>query len=322
MKGKMKHWVQVSLLLSCMLVLAAIMTGCGGKSEVTLAEGKINVITTFYTLYDFASRIGGEKANVVNLVPSGVEPHDWTPKSRDLTQMGKAQLFVYNGAGLEGWVDEFLDGSKRENGLTVVTASDGIELLHAEEDEHEDEHGKEHAHGDLDVDPHVWVSPKSALKIAENVKNGFIAVDKANQAYYEANYETLRKQLVDLDAKFSSSLASAKQKEIVVSHQAFGYLCRDYGLTQMPVLGLSPDSEPTAQDLKRINQFVKEHQVKYIFFEELVSDKTANMLAKDAGISTLVLNPLEGLTKEQAKAGESYVSIMEKNLQNLLKALQ
>jgi zinc transport system substrate-binding protein len=203
-----------------------------------------------------------------------------------------------------------------------VTASDGIELLHAEEDEHEDEHGKEHAHGDLDVDPHVWVSPKSALKIAENVKNGFIAVDKANQAYYEANYETLRKQLVDLDAKFSSSLASAKQKEIVVSHQAFGYLCRDYGLTQMPVLGLSPDSEPTAQDLKRINQFVKEHQVKYIFFEELVSDKTANMLAKDAGISTLVLNPLEGLTKEQAKAGESYVSIMEKNLQNLLKALQ
>ncbi|TNJ67479.1 zinc ABC transporter substrate-binding protein [Paenibacillus hemerocallicola] len=314
-----------------MLVLAAVMTGCGGKSNVTLSDGKVNVVTTFYALYDFASRIGGDKANVINLVPAGVEPHDWSPKSRDLKNMSKAQLFVYNGAGFEGWVHDFLDSLKKDSGVSVIEASQGIALLHGAA--HEDDHGHdekktkgkdEHGHGedDSDVDPHVWVSPKSALKMAENIKNGLVQADAANKSYYEANYETLRKQLSDLDAKFTQSLAKAPKKEIVVSHQAFGYLCRDYGLTQMPIMGLSADSEPTAQDLKEINKFVRDNQVKYIFFEELVSDRMAKTLAKDAGIETLVLNPLEGLTQEQAKAGDNYVTVMENNLQNLLKALQ
>lgn len=312
-----------------MLLLAVILTGCGNSSNVNLSEGKVNVITTFYTLYDFATRIGGDKANVINLVPAGVEPHDWSPKSRDLKNMGKAQLFVYNGAGFEGWAHDFLESLNKDSGLKVVTASDGIELLHGVE--HDDDHGdkkksgasasSDHDH-DTDVDPHVWVSPKSALKMAENVKNGFVQADAANKAYYEANYETLRKQLAELDGKFAQSIAKAPRKQIVVSHQAFGYLARDYGLTQMPIMGLSPDSEPTAQDLKAINKFVKDQGVKYIFFEELVSDKMAKTLAKDLGIETLVLNPLEGLTPEQAKAGDNYVTVMERNLQNLLKALQ
>lgn len=331
MKNKNGSKVRLIVSLIVMLVLAAVMTGCGSKSNVTITDGKVNIVTTFYTLYDFASRIGGDKANVINLVPAGVEPHDWSPKSRDLTNMSKAQLFVYNGAGFEGWVHDFLDSLKKDSGLSVIEASQGIELLHGAA--HEDDHGHdekksngkdEHGHGedDSDVDPHVWVSPKSALKMAENIKNGLVQADAANKSYYEANYETLRKQLSELDAKFAQSLAKAPKKEIVVSHQAFGYLCRDYGLTQMPIMGLSADSEPTAQDLKEINKFVKDHQVKYIFFEELVSDRMAKTLAKDAGIETLVLNPLEGLTQEQAKAGDNYVTVMENNLQNLLKALQ
>ncbi|TMV51428.1 zinc ABC transporter substrate-binding protein [Paenibacillus mesophilus] len=320
-----------TVLLIVMLVLAAVMTGCGSKSNVTLSEGKVNVVTTFYALYDFAGRIGGDKVNVINLVPAGVEPHDWSPKSRDLTNMSKAQLFVYNGAGFEGWVHDFLDSLNKDSGLSVIEASNGIELIHSEA--HEDDHGHDdkktkdndkHGHGDedSDVDPHVWVSPKSALKMAENIKNGIVQADPANKSYYESNYETLKKQLSDLDAKFTQSLSKTTQKQIVVSHQSFGYLCRDYGLTQKPIMGLSPDSEPTAQDLKEINKFVRDNQVKYIFFEELVSDKMVKTLAKDAGVETLVLNPLEGLTQEQVKAGDNYVTVMENNLQNLLKALQ
>jgi len=314
--------------LISMLIVAAVMTGCG-TSNVTLSADKVNVVTTFYTLYDFAGRIGGDKVNVINLVPAGVEPHDWSPKSRDLNHMSKSQLFIYNGAGFEGWVGDFLGSLKKDSGLAVIEASKGIELLHAgHEDEHghdegksneKDDHGHEH---DSDVDPHVWVSPKSALKMAENIKDGIVQVDPANKAYYESNYETLKKQLTELDDKFSRTLSKTAKKEIVVSHQAFGYLARDYGLTLKPIMGLSPGAEPTAQDLKEINKFVRDHQVKYIFFEELVSDKLAKTLAKDAGIETLVLNPLEGLTQEQVNAGEHYVSVMENNLQNLLKALQ
>ncbi|MBD2864441.1 metal ABC transporter substrate-binding protein [Paenibacillus oceani] len=314
--------------LISMLIVAAVMTGCG-TSNVTLSADKVNVMTTFYTLYDFAGRIGGDKVNVINLVPAGVEPHDWSPKSRDLNHMSKSQLFIYNGAGFEGWVGDFLGSLKKDSGLTVIEASKGIELLHAgHEDDHgldegksneKDDHGHEH---DSDVDPHVWVSPKSALKMAENIKDGIVQADPANKAYYESNYETLKKQLTELDDKFSRTLSKTAKKEIVVSHQAFGYLARDYGLTLKPIMGLSPGAEPTAQDLKEINKFVRDHQVKYIFFEELVSDKMAKTLAKDAGIETLVLNPLEGLTHEQVNAGEHYVSVMENNLQNLLKALQ
>lgn len=340
MNNKKGSKTVLAIALIAMLAWTAVLAGCAGKSNVTLAEGKVNVVTTFYTLYDFASRIGGDKANVINLVPAGVEPHDWSPKSRDLRNMTNAQLFVYNGAGFEGWVHDFLDSLNKDSGVSVIEASAGIELLRAADHDHDDDHGHEeekakkddhkqkkddgHGHGaeHSDVDPHVWVSPKSALKIAENIKNGLVQADAENKAYYEANYETLRKQLAELDAKFAQSLAKVPRKEIVVSHQAFGYLCRDYGLTQMPIMGLSADAEPTAQDLKEINKFVREHQVKYIFFEELVSDKMARTLAKDAGIETLVLNPVEGLTREQEKAGDNYVTVMENNLQNLLKALQ
>ena len=337
--------------LAALLLLAAALSACGGQSAPTLQEGKVNAVATFYTLYDFASRIGGDKANVINLVPAGVDSHDWAPKSRDLQFMSKAQLFIYNGAGFEGWVSDFA-ASLRGEGPLMIEASAGIELLrgsghdhadesagsngksggHAQNDaraqsnghDHDGEHdGHQHIHSyDKEIDPHVWVSPKSALKMAENIKNGFIQADPANRTVYEANYEKLRQELAALDAKFRESIAKAPKKEIVVSHNAFGYLARDYGLTQMPIMGLSPDAEPTAQDLKRISDFIKEHGVKYILFEELVSGRVAKMLANDLGIETLVLNPLEGLTEKQAKAGENYVTMMESNLQNLLKALQ
>jgi len=128
--------------------------------------------------------------------------------------------------------------------------------------------------------------------------------------------------LKDLDARYRTELAKTTKKEIAVSHQAFAYMCRDYGLTQLAIMGLSPEAEPTAQDLKNMNQYIKDHQLKYIFFEELVSDKLAKTLAKDANVDTMVLNPLEGLTAEQEKAGKDYISIMDDNLKNLVKALQ
>ncbi len=319
----MKKRKVISIALFFVLLSAIILvTGCAKPSNVQMAEGKINVVTTFYPLYDFAKSIGGDHVNVINLVPAGVEPHEWSPKSKDLTNMTKAEMFVYNGAGFEGWVHDFLDSKKKDSKQLVVEASNGIKLLEADEEE-EEGHKDDHDHGDESGhDPHVWVSPKSAIHMAEMIKNGLIQVDAVHKADYEANFSKLDKQLTALDNKFAESLSRTVKKEMVVSHQAFGYLARDYGLTQKAIMGLSPDAEPTSKEIIEINKFVKENNVKYIFFEELVSDKLAKTLANDAKIETLVLNPLEGLTDEQVKAGENYISIMEKNLQNLLKALQ
>lgn len=328
------------LFLSAMLLIAS---ACGNNSNQAgsstnnstggTAAGngdneQVSVVTSFYPLYFLASEIGGDHVKAVNLVASGIEPHDWTPKSRDLDTASKAQLFLYHGAGLEGWVDGFLKGLSKDSTVVTKEMSNGITLIegsedeHEEEHEHEDEHEDEEAHDHGGVDPHTWVSPKSALKLAENVKNSLIEADAANQADYEKNYAALKTKIEAIDADYTAKLAQTTNKDIVTSHQAFGYLARDFGLKQVSIMGLSPDAEPRAQDLLEISKFVKDNGVKYIFFEELVSDQLAKTLANEADVETMVLNPLEGLTPDQEKDGETYLTLMERNLQNLVQALQ
>jgi len=322
----------LSTLSVFILAIVLMATGCSAPANTNaVAEdggGKIRIAASFYPLYDFARKIGGDLVTVDNLVPAGVEPHDWTPKGSDIKKISDADLFLYQGAGFEGWVDDFLKSLDKKSKVKPVMASEGVKLLPGTGEEHEEEHkdGEAHTEGDGhdhgEFDPHLWLSPMNAKHMAENIKNALIQVDAAHAAEYEANYEKLAKRFDDLHQAYKDGLAGAAGKEIVVSHQAFGYLANDYGLKQVPIMGLSPDAEPTAQQLKKIASFIREHNVKYIFFEELVSDKLAKTLAKDAGVGTLPLNPLEGLTDEDLKNGEDYFTIMEKNLKNLLQALQ
>ena len=348
--------------------MVLIVAGCGTKANDKIDPDKINVVTSFYPIYFFASEIGGEDAHVMNLLPTGVEPHDWTPRSQDILNTSKAQLFLYNGAGLESWVPNFLKGIDSKATVKPIELSKGISLIYTNEDDghnhgghsshedshdadhhHEKEHGKnntehdhehghenghqheheheheaenDHSHGDEHSDPHTWISPKSAIIIAENIKNAYIEVDAKHQANYEQRFEQVKEKLTQLDEKYTEALSQTSKKEIVVSHQAFGYLARDYGFTQHAIMGLSPESEPKAQDIVALSKLVKEKQIKYIFFEELVSDKLAKMLASESGVQTLVLNPVEGLTTAQEKAGENYYTLMDKNLENLLLALK
>lgn len=320
MKGFInRSWRSWLIPLAGLLLLA----GCGKGTGDEIVSGKVNVVTSFYPIYEFAKAIGGEDVNVINLLPTGVEPHDWTPRSQEILNTSKAQLFFYNGAGLEGWVPNFLKGMGKDASVKPVELSQGIELIHADEDDgHDHGHTDDSTDGDHHIDPHTWVSPKSAKIMAENIKNSYIEVDPAHKDNYESRYAELSQKLDELDAKFTEELSKTAKKEIVVSHQAFGYLCRDYGLTQHAIMGLSPEAEPRAQDLVALAKKVKEENIRYIFFEELVSDKLAKTLAGEAGVETLVLNPVEGLTKEQQEAGDNYFTLMEKNLQNLILALQ
>jgi zinc transport system substrate-binding protein len=284
------------------VLMMLVAAGCSQPADLQLQEGKVNVMTTIYPLYDFAAKIGGEHANVMNVVPAGVEPHDWTPKSRDMVNMSKAEVFVHNGVDLEGWVPDFLQSLKSDSKLIVMEASRNAELI--------------------DRDPHVWLSPKQSKVYAANIKDALIQADPAHQKEYEANYSTLIHKLDTLDRMYTEALSKTTRKEIVVSHEAFAYLCRDYGLTQKAIMGLAAEAEPTARDIKEISDFIKEHQVKYIYFEELISDKLAKTLANDLRIDAMVLNPLEGLTENELRQGNDYFSVMESNLQNLLKGLQ
>lgn len=278
---------------------------------------KITVMTSFYPMYDFALNIGRDKVKVVNMVPSGIEPHDWEPAASDIVGLEEANVFIHNGVGMEHWVETVLETLGNKN-LIVVEAAEGVSLIeghdHEDEDDHEDE--------EENLDPHVWLSPLNVKVQVKNIRDAFVVADPENADYYNENYEVYIGKLDALDQKFKDSLSNVANKDIIVAHEAYGYLCEAYGLNQIGIEGLSPTSDPNPARMEEIIELAKEKQIKIIFFEELVSPKVAQTIADEIGVVTEVLNPIEGLTEEQLEAGEDYISIMEDNLSNLLKALQ
>ena len=280
-------------------------------------QAKVKVVASFYPMADFAQKIGGDHVEVTNLCPAGTEPHEWEPSPTDITSIEESQVFVYNGADMEGWVKDALESVDTQK-TQVVEASDGIQLRAADHshDADGDEEAEEGTH-----DPHVWLNPENAKAEAKNIMDALVAADPDNKADYEANYEKYAQEFDELDAEFSQKLSQTKGKTIVVSHEAFGYLCDRYGLTQMPITGMDAEGEPDAQAMAQIIDFVRQNDVKVIFSEDLVSPKVAEQIANETGASCEVLNPIEGLTDDQLAQGEDYFSVMRSNLDELVSAL-
>lgn len=301
------------------LVFVAVLSGCAAPNTAenggTDDEKTLKVMASFYPMYDFAVKIGGDKAEVINMVPAGTEPHDWEPAVTDIRNLEEADLFIYNGAGMEHWVNDVLASLDNKRLITVEAA--GSVTFKADSGL-----GEGPAEKDVEYDPHVWLSPMNAKKEMEAIKNAFITADPGNQEYYNSNYEQYAARLDELDREYREGLADLPQRDLVVSHEAFGYLCDAYGLNQIGIAGMSPDSEPDPARMAEIIDFVKENRVKVIFFEELVSPKIAEAIARETGASVQVLNPLEGLSDEEMKRGEDYFSVMEENLRQLEAALK
>lgn len=297
------------VLALALLILVAGSAGCvlpRRQAATPPADNRLQVMATVYPVYEFARQVGGDKVNVRLMVPPGTEPHDWEPTPQDLAALSQARVFIYSGAGLETWVPRVLTGNMRRDAV-VVEASQDVELYKSP-----DGHG----------DPHVWLDPVNAQTMVENIRDGLIAADPANKAYYTQNAAAYEKQLVGMDAAYKDALAHVARRDFVTSHAAFGYLARRYGLNQVPIMGLAPDAEPTAETMANIVRLVRQKNIKYIFFETLVSPKLSQTIAQETGASTLVLNPLEGLSAQDMAQGKNYLTVMHDNLVNLVRALQ
>ncbi|TVY03207.1 metal ABC transporter substrate-binding protein [Cohnella terricola] len=322
--------------LAGIAITALLLAGCGQSNEKADSgseEGaKIKVVATFYPMVEFAKQVAGSHAEVVGLIPAGAEPHDWEPSPKDIATIQGADVFVYNGI-VEGWAEKTLESAKSDKRIDVE-ASQGIELMdgghdhdHEHGDEadehgaevHEDEDEHEHEHG---LDPHVWLNPTLAQQEVRNIEVALAQADPAHKNEYRANADAFVKKLLALDEKFRKELNGAKRKEFVTQHAAFGYLAKAYDLTQVPIAGLSPDQEPSPQGMAEVVAIAKEHGVKTIFFETLVDPKVAQTIANEIGAKTDVLNPLEGLTDEEAASGLDYIGVMTNNLAALAKALK
>lgn len=259
----------------------------------------IRVATSFYPLYFFAKAIGGHSISVTNITPAGAEPHDYELSTRDIRTIEQSGLLVTNGL-IEPWLDTIstnLQGKK----TTIVVAGQGLFI---------------------DGDPHIWLDPMLAKKEAAAIRAGLSVVDPTNIMVYQSNEQKLDTALDELDSVYRQGLRTCRLRTFIASHAAFGYLAARYNLKELAITGLSPDSEPSPKELAALTKFAKDNGVSYIFFEALVSPRLANTLAREVGAKTLVLNPLEGLTKEEESQGKDYFSIQKDNLENLKKALQ
>ncbi|WP_162858706.1 metal ABC transporter solute-binding protein, Zn/Mn family [Candidatus Nitrosotenuis aquarius] len=312
------------------------------RQDTMLSEpqaSKIKIIASFYPLYEFSKNIVGDRAEISTFTPIGIEPHDWEPSTGDLVALKESDIFVYNGGGMEPFVDKLIDSGEYSNVLFVETVH-GIDLIeteshdedHAEEehtegstehidDEHANDENESHAH-EFPYDPHVWLDPILAKEQVMIIKDALIKVDADNAQHYEDNANAYSAKLDELDSKIKTELSSCNKDTIVPFHNAFSYFGNRYGIKIHALSGLAPESEATASDLKELIDFVKENQIKIIFAEELVDPKLAKVLADEAGAQVLVLSPLEGITAEEQANGTSYIEKMEENLKNIKVALE
>ncbi len=292
-------------------VVAIVVLGViflGHKSPSVTSE-KVQVAASFYPLYFFASQIGGDKADVMNVTPAGSEPHDYEPTAQDMARIEASRLLIVNGASFEAWGEKIGQNIDPQKTL-IVAAGEALATQTVVED------------GETVTDPHVWLSPVLGKQMVDKIEAGFTQVDPANAGYYAANAAALQSKLDELDAAYRQGLASCAKKDIITSHSAFGYLATTYRLNQISITGISPDSEPSLKHLADVILFAKKNNVTVIFFESIVSPKLSQTIANEIGAKTMVLDPIEGLADDDIVAGKNYFTEMRQNLTNLEAALE
>ncbi|MGD9345236.1 MAG: zinc ABC transporter substrate-binding protein [Candidatus Aminicenantes bacterium] len=290
------------------------------------AQSKFKVTVSVFPLKEFAQAVCGEKGDVSLLCPPGAEIHTWRPRPSDMIKIAKSDVFIHIGVGLEPWLDDVLKSVNNPD-LRILRASDSLlpteRLEHLAEIDHKAQHGEithEHTHDTLD--PHIWLDCVIDQRIIDSIVGIFSKIDPGSSELFKKNGSEYKGKLGECDRRFREELAPCKNRTFILGgHAAFGYLARRYGLHQISLFGVSPDSRPTPRQLVRIVELAKEHNINVIYFEAYVSDDLAKVIADEVGAKTLVLNPGANLTVEQTAAQVTFLEIMYQNLKSLKKGL-
>lgn len=296
--------------VGAVVLLLLLLAACSSSSEGRTPNGKVSVAASFYPLFEAAQRVGGGRVQVTNLTPVGAEPHDLELSPRQVDQVLDAHVVLYMGRGFQPALEAVV--KDRSEGLTV-------DVLDALSSHLRTGEGEESLAGG--ADPHVWLDPVLMAVIVDEVRDALSEADSAGRSTYAQNADAYRAEIEGLDREFMGGLRDCDRRVIVTAHAAFGYLAARYELTLEPIAGVSPEAEPDPKRLAELADLVKREGVTTIFTEELVSPRVAETLAREAGVKTAVLNPLEGLSSDDLARGENYVSVMKENLATLRTAL-
>jgi zinc transport system substrate-binding protein len=290
------------VLLTLLSVL--LLTGCAAfTDDAASSSDGVQIAAAFYPLSYVAERVAGDHADVTNLTSPGGEPHDLEPSVKETAEIAESDLVVFQ-RGFQPAVDDAVEENATGDVLDVTSVVDLVPFR---------DHGVE---SDED-DPHFWQDPLLLADVGDAVATQLAKIDPENHDAYKDNAAELRSDLEQLDQEYADGLTGCERDTIVVSHDAFGYLQR-YGLTMEAILGLSPDSEPTPADLARLQDLIEKDGITTVFSETLASPETAEALARDTGVRSEVLDPIEGLSDDTAD--EDYVSLMRRNLSALEEA--
>lgn len=304
------------LVAAFFLPLSLMLTACSnnGSSQVKKKKSQLAVYTTVYPLQYFAERIGGKYVDAKTIYPPGADEHTFEPSQKDMMNLADADLFFYIGLGLEGFVEKSKVTLKDQN-VTLIPVANSLILpkmqgVQAKEDNQRS-----------DINPHVWLDPIYAKKMASVIENELIKKMPKNKEYFSQNYQALTKQLDELDLNYRTTISSAKHKKMIVSHAAFGYWKTRYGLDQISISGLSTTNEPTQKQLEQIITTAKQDQLHYVLFEQNVNSKLSKIVEEEIGAKSLTLHNLAVLTEANIQTKETYFTLMNKNLETLKIAL-
>ncbi|MFF0057399.1 metal ABC transporter substrate-binding protein [Streptomyces microflavus] len=339
--------MNVRRLIPTTAVAGAVVLGLTALSACSTSDAadggngdKLKVTASFYPMQFLAERIGGEHVAVTSLTKPGVEPHDLELTPRQIGSISESDYVLYL-KGIQPAVDDAILQSGVKNTVDAATLTtlenhgsevSGHDHGHEGEEEHQDEHAhedeahEEHAEGDGHnhgeeggADPHIWLDPVKYAEVAKGVGKSLEKADPDHAADYKKNTEALVGELDKLNTAYETGLKNTATKTFITTHSAFGYLAERYGLTQQGIAGIDPEAEPSPARIQEIHTIAEKEKATTVFFETLASDRTAKTLAKDTGLKTGVLDPLEGITKKSQ--GADYIEVMESNLTALQKAL-
>ncbi len=329
----------MATIAAIVLVLVASL-GCGEDAD----DDGLSVVASIYPLGYFTERVGGDLVTVHTLVRPGVEAHGFEPTASDLRTIGAADLVVMNGLELEPWLERALDALEDSDTRVVLEAADESQAIaggmhghedeghghegeghegegegHEEEGEGHEEEGEGHAH---DLDPHMWLDPVLAVVQVERIRDALINADADNADVFRENAAALIKELNELHAEFSQALANCRHDHFVTSHAAYGYLAARYAVEQIPIAGLSPEAEPSPQQLAEIIDRVVDLGLGYVLVEPVLAGTLEETIQRETGIELIPIHAIESVTLAELEAHDDYFGLMRDNLASLKLSLE
>ncbi len=336
--SRQRKWI--GILAVCGLLCGSLLAGCGteraeGVSEGVQDDGRISVVTTIFPQYDFVRQIAGENVELKMLLKPGEETHSYEPTPQDIIAIQNSDIFIYVGGENDAWVEDILE-SMPEADMRTLKLMDCVDTVeeehvegmqeqpghsHEEEESHEDETEEEHSVHE--IDEHVWTSPVNASAIVDKIKELLVQADPENRQIYEENAEAYEAELAELDAEFRDVVDNAGRRLVVFGDRfPFRYFADEYGLDYYAAFpGCASDTEPSAATMAFLINKVKEEEIPAVLKMELSNENIANAIAEATGTEVRTFYSCHNLTAEEFKDGETYLSMMQKNVETLKEVL-